>query len=160
MEWWRHNWGNIASAVGLVISVLAWWRAQRASQAARRALASQHQRTLAQELRACSERVTSIAKLCRSSDWPRACDETDELIQRIAVAQNRWKDQLVDNLSRDELNLVVEHLGVIGSRVRRFASSGTTDEQTGALDRALNLITRKLAAEVGKHERAVDELTR
>jgi|SRR4051794_30730417 len=159
MEWWQHNWGNVASAVGLVISVFAWRRAQRASEAARRALAAQHQRTLAQELRLCSEKVTSVARRCRSNDWLRAGEEADELLQRISIAQNRWKDQLVDNRSKDELNLVVEHLGVVVGRVRRFASSGSTEEQAVALDRALNLVTRKLAAEVGKHEHAVEKFT-
>jgi hypothetical protein len=159
MEWWQHNWGNVASAVGLVISVFAWHRAQRASEAAKRALAAQHQRTLAQELRLCSEKVTSVARRCRSNDWLRAGEEADEVLQRISIAQNRWKDQLVDNRSRDELNLVVEHLGVVVSRVRRFAFSGSTEEQAVALDRALNLLTRKLAAEVGKHEHAVEKFT-
>jgi hypothetical protein len=159
MEWWQHNWGNVASAVGLVISVFAWQRAQRASEAAKRALAAQHQRTLAQELRLCSERITSVARRCRSNDWLRAGEEADEVLQRISIAQNRWKDQLVDNRSKDELNLVVEHLGVVVGRVRRFASSGSSEEQAVALDRALNLVTRKLAAEVGKHEHAVEKFT-
>ncbi|HEV7426906.1 MAG TPA: hypothetical protein VGQ46_11110 [Thermoanaerobaculia bacterium] len=159
MEWWQHNWGNIASVAGLVISVFAWRRAQRASEAAKRALAAQHQRTLAQELRLCSEKVTSVARRCRSNDWLRAGEEADELLQRISIAQNRWKDQLVDNLSKDELNLVVEHLGVVAGQVRRLAFTGSTDEQNATLDRALNLITRKLASEVGKHEHAVEKFS-
>jgi hypothetical protein len=159
MEWWQHNWGNIASVAGLVISVFAWRRAQRASEAAKRALAAQHQRTLAQELRLCSEKVTSVARRCQSNDWLRAGEEADELLQRISIAQNRWKDQLVDNLSKDELNLVVEHLGVVAGQVRRLASTGSTDEQNATLDRALNLITRKLASEVGKHEHAVEKFS-
>jgi hypothetical protein len=158
MEWWQQNWGNIANAVGLVLSILALLRAQHASRAARRALAMQYQRTLAQELRACSERVMGLAKLCRSGDWNRARDESDEIIQRITVAQNRWADQLVDEVSKDELNLVVEQLGAVGGQVTRLASS-TTGGHADAVDRVLNLITRRLAAEVGKHERAVDELT-
>jgi hypothetical protein len=159
MEWWQHNWGNVASAVGLVISVFAWRRAQRASEAAKRALAAQHQRTLAAELRSCSEKVTSVAKRCRNSDWLGAGDDADEVLQRISIAQNRWKDQLVDNRSKDELNLIVGHLGVVTGQVRRFASRGSTEEQATALDRALNLIMRKLAAEVGKHEHAVEKFT-
>jgi hypothetical protein len=159
MEWWQHNWGNVASAIGLVISVFAWRRAHRASEAAKRALAAQHQRTLAAELRSCSEKVTSVAKRCRNSDWLGAGDEADEVLQRISIAQNRWKDQLVDNRSKDELNLIVGHLGVVTGQVRRFASKGSTEEQATALDRALNLIMRKLAAEVGKHEHAVEKFT-
>jgi hypothetical protein len=158
-EWWHHNWGNIASVVGVAISVFAWWRARDASKAAKRALATQHQRTLAQELRSCSEKVRIVAKLCGNGDWLRAREETDEIVQRLTVAQNRWGDQLVDNVSRNELDLVVKHLGYLGSQIVRFNSGATADGQMDALDRALNLVTRKLAAEVGKHEKAVDELT-
>jgi hypothetical protein len=158
-EWWHQNWGNIASAVGVVISVFAWWRAQGASMAAKRALATQFQRTLAQELRSCSEKVRLVAKLCGNGDWLRAREETDEVIQRLTVAQNRWKDQLVDNTSRNELNLLVGHLGLVGSQIARLASDENEGGQMDTLERALNLVTRKLAAEVGKHERAVDELT-
>jgi hypothetical protein len=57
------------------------------------------------------------------------------------------------------LNLVVGHLGVVAGQVRRFASRGSTEEQATALDLALNLIMRKLAAEVGKHEHAVEKFT-
>jgi hypothetical protein len=144
MEWWQHNWGNVASAVGLAISVFAWRRAQRASDAARRALAAQHQRTLAQELRLCSDKVSSVARRCRSNDWLGAGDEAGEVLQRITIAENRWKDQLVDNLSRNALNMVVEHLGLVAGVVRRFASSGSTEEQAVVLDRALNLVRRSL----------------
>ena len=139
--------------------MFALWRAQGASRAAKRALATQHQRTLAQELRSCSEKVRIVAKLCANSDWLRAREETDEVVQRLTVALNRWEDQLVDNVSRNELDLVVKHLGYLGSQIVRFNSGGTAGGQTVDLDRALNLVTRKLAAEVGKHERAVDELT-
>jgi hypothetical protein len=158
-EWWHHNWGNIASVIGVVISVFALWRAQSASRAAKRALATQYQRTLAQELRSCSEKARIVAKLCGNSDWLRAREETDEIVQRLTVAQNRWKDQLVDNVSRNELNLVVGHLGLVGSQIARFAQGMTVGGQMDDLERALNLLTRKLAAEVGKHERAVDRLT-
>ena len=88
MEWWQHNWGNLASVAGLVISMFALRRAQRASEAARRALAAQHQRTLAQELRSCSDKVSSVAKRCRSNDWLGAGDEAGEVLQRITIAQN------------------------------------------------------------------------
>jgi hypothetical protein len=158
-EWWHQNWGNIASAIGVVISVFALWRAHGASRAAKRALATQYQRTLAQELRSCSEKVGNVARLCRSSDWPRAREETDEVVQRITVAQHGWKDQLVDNVSRNELNLVVEHLGFVSSQIARQASGENVESPRETLDRALNLAVRKLAAEVGKHERAVDGLT-
>jgi hypothetical protein len=158
-EWWHQNWGNIASVVGVVISVFAWWRAQSASKAAKRALAAEYQRTLAQELRSCSEKVRVVGQLCWSNDWLRAREETDEIAQRITVAQNRWKDQLVDNTSRNELNLVVGHLGLVGSQIARFALGASAAGQMDTLERALNLEARKLAAEVGKHERAVDELT-
>jgi hypothetical protein len=119
----------------------------------------QYQRTLAQELRSCSEKVGSVARLWRSGDWLRAREETDEIVQRLTVAQYRWEDQLVDNVSRNELNMVVEHLGDLGSQIVRFNSRVTAGGQMDVLDRALNLVTRKLAAEVGKHEKAVDELT-
>jgi hypothetical protein len=48
---------------------------------------------------------------------------------------------------------------VVAGQVRRFSSLGSTEEQATALDRALNLIMRKLAAEVGKHEHAVEKFT-
>src|SRR3954462_6526193 len=99
-----------------------------------------------------------LARLCRSGDWLRARDECDEIIQRITVAQSRWEDQLFDDASKDELNLVVEPVGTLGGQVTRLASSASSGH-ADAVDQVLNLITRRLAAEVGKHERAVDELT-
>jgi hypothetical protein len=137
MEWWQHNWGNIASVAGLVISVFAWRRARRASEAARRALAAQHQRTLATELRSCSEKFSSVVKRCRSDDWLGAGEEAEEILQRISIAQNRWKDQLVDDRSKDELNLDVP-------RWSRWKRSASRAEARG---------------EVGKHEHAIEKFT-
>lgn len=77
-EWLRQNWGNLASMIGLVISVVAWWKA-RSAQAAVQAV---HRRERLFRILLDSERSLHHARRIQESKavhWPQAhCDALRE----------------------------------------------------------------------------------
>ena len=84
MNWWAANWGNIASVVGLVISVVAWKQAAAATILVQRSQARQRLFQLSLVLERCIHHVQEIAASTGTRFPKRRCDELRDALAEIS----------------------------------------------------------------------------
>ena len=84
MNWWAANWGNIASVVGLVISVVAWKQAAAATILVQRSQARQRLFQLSLVLERCTHLVQEITASTGTRLPRRRCDELRDALAEVS----------------------------------------------------------------------------
>jgi hypothetical protein len=137
VDWFKPNWGNLASVLGLIISLITLWFAKRASQAANEAKAAVLQRNAADDLSEAARQAQDLLVFLRRGEWQLLRLKADELHTMASWVISRWGDKLdVESinrltLARGQVRLVVE----IGDRI---ADNSLSEMQKGNLMRAID----------------------
>lgn len=84
MDWWAANWGNIASVVGLVISIVAWKQAAAATILVQRSQARQRLFQLSLVLERCIHHVQEVVASTGATFPKRRCDELRDALAEIS----------------------------------------------------------------------------
>jgi hypothetical protein len=150
-EWLTRNWGNLASAIGLIISIAVLVFSKRAAKAATEAKAAIEKRSAAQDLRECSDEVSLMRLLCDNQSWEVASFVCNGLIQDVTFLNNRWAAHFEGN-TRAKLNLLANQLDTLNGQLRKFTSRVPTSDELESLGGALIKVTKIISAEVGRYE--------
>lgn len=94
VDFWMQNWGNVASLLGLVISVWALVKSRRAIR-----IASLRSREA--DIRSGSELAADLIKAIEGQQFDRASGLARELRVHVARFSTRWEGQLDGNLSAE-----------------------------------------------------------
>lgn len=109
MEWFKHNWGNVASVVGLLVSIATLWVAQRAREAAQAARAEVHRKVLTDDLGLLASHARDMASFVSSEQWAWADMRAMELITELNRVSERWKLKLPPEIA-ESLLLAIQEL--------------------------------------------------
>jgi hypothetical protein len=109
VEFLKANWGNIASALGLVASSLAFVFSKSASKAAKQARSSVLQQSLGQEMNSANRIAREITTYASTDRGEIALLRIGELLDMTHYLVARWSSRLEEN-SRNNLLLPREQL--------------------------------------------------
>lgn len=135
MDWsdFKHHYGNIASVVGLIVSVLGFsftlyqvrksrTAAERAQTMAREAIDRVSSRLFFTQITIAVRLVEEVRTFCRAKDWHRAVDRCEQL--RIVLAgvvddsKLQGDERKTVTLAIDDLSLIRGHLDGISQEKR------------------------------------------
>lgn len=131
MDWsdLKNHYGDIASVVGLVVSMLGFsftlWQVRKSRTAAERAQMIAHEaidrvssRLLFTQIATAVRLVQEVRSFCRASDWPRAVDRCEQLGIVLAGvvddAKLKGEERAAVSSAMDYLSLIVRHIEAIG----------------------------------------------
>jgi len=154
MTWLAQNWGSVASAIGVVISIAVLVLSKRAAKAAEEAKKAIERRSAAQDLRGCSDKVSLMRLLCDNENWEVASFVCNGLIEDVTFLVNRWSTHF-EGGTKAKLNLLANQLDTLNGQLRKFISRQPSLEESDSLAGALTRITKIVSAEVGKYESLV-----
>ena len=84
MDWWAANWGNAASVLGLVISIVAWKQAAAATILVQRSQTRQRLFQLSLVLERCIHHVQEAVNSTGATFPKRRCDELRDALAEIS----------------------------------------------------------------------------
>jgi hypothetical protein len=84
MDWWATNWGNVASVLGLMISIVAWKQAAAATSLVQRSQARQRLFQLSLVLERCIHHVQEAVNSTGPTFPKRRCDELRDALAEIS----------------------------------------------------------------------------
>ena len=108
-DFWNQNWGNLASAAGLVFSIQAFVFAKRASTAAREARDAAMRQSLGEDMHGASRSAQEIVTFLRDGKGEMALLRIGDLMNQASYLIARWETRLSEK-SRNNLSDGVEEL--------------------------------------------------
>jgi hypothetical protein len=155
VTWLASNWGNLASVLGLGLSVwvlVVSTQAKAAAEGAKRAL---ELRTLAMALRSCGDEMASLAQHVESQAWQYGDTVAGHLLRELSYITTRWVEHL-DAKSAEGLALASSHVEKVRGQLRKARARALREPELLALHRSVERIEMLLAAEIGKSESRMD----
>ncbi len=141
------NWGNIASAWGLVVSFYVLFVAKGARKAAEEARSAERLRTALEELEDAAKKCTELGQFTRDQKWDLVHLRAQEVMASCRSTVARWGE---DPALKDSRNKVLQVATFMRSIVEE-TNKGTISQKTVS-DAQLNS-DEKLTAVVGKIHR-------
>ena len=154
-SWLLANWGNLASVLGLLISVWVLIVSRRAQKAVDDLKDAFGRRSLAQELRDCGDDVNLVNVLGDSGKWDLASTTCYRLMQDVTFLQTRWAVH-IDEDSKKNFSLIAAQLETVISQYRKFKTTDPLPEEVQAVDHAILRVNTLLSSEIGKYESRAD----
>jgi hypothetical protein len=151
----RH-WGDWASVVGLVFSILAFVFSQRAARAAREARDSVLQKSLGQELTDAHRVASEIVRFASMNRLDFVYLRTTDLMSQTKYLIGRWNDKLSEG-DKEKLVEAAAQLDVIVETVTKSAGGDTTPAQRLKISRACQRVNSILGEQHGNAMRAMDK---
>lgn len=155
MSWLANNWGNVASVLGLGLSICVLIVATKAKAAAEGAKRALELRTLAAALRSCSDEIASLEQQIDNAGWRHGDTVAGRALRELSYVTSRWKDHL-DEKSSEGLALASSHLEKVRGQLRKCRSRDPKGSEVRALRESVERIEVLLAAEIGKSESRID----
>ena len=155
-DWWAHNWGNVASLVGLLLSVVVLMFSKRAASAARDTKLAILRRSAAQDLRESGEKIKFMKILCDSEIWQVAAFVGNGLVEDLTFLRSRWVDHF-DEETQQNLNNLTTQLDTLNSQLRKFNRRQPKPSEFEALRLAMINISAVISAAMGRHESLLEK---
>ena len=157
-EFLKGNWGNLASVLGLGISLCVLWIAKKARDAAEEARLFARIKSLVEELEDANHKTQRAGVYLRDQKWEIAQLLTDEILGACRASLARWGDQLRD--SKNNLLRACTVLSSVGESCRSAATAPLAEDawrQTMAAQlEALQLVGSTLGEVRRAEERSKD----
>jgi hypothetical protein len=151
LEWLSDNWGDLASCVGLAVSIWLLFISRGARKASQEARAAVFRRNLVDDLRGFSEDVQFVVSLVQSCNWGLAASRCSRLLQGLHFFSGRWEGVLNSD-SRKSLTRIIVQMDTAHTQLLRFATQLPTGEDLRTLTSALSKVAVIVAQQIGKHE--------
>ena len=155
-DWWAHNWGNVASLIGLLLSIVVLIFSKRAAVAAKDAKLAIERRSAAQDLRDCGEKIKFMKILCDNANWPVAAFVCNGLLEDLTFLANRWSRHF-DTETQQNLNILTTQLDTLNGQLRKFNLRQPKVSESDALRSAMMKISALISAEMGRHESLLEK---
>jgi hypothetical protein len=149
------NWGNWASVVGLVFSVLSFYYSKGAKQAAEDARDSVLRKTLSQDMADATEIATDILRFASMERADMATFRTSELLSHLSYCTARWEGKLSSD-SHTNLRRVQEHLLVVHKELNLRPITEMSPKQKARLAEACQSVNSFLSREQGTATRVAE----
>lgn len=133
MDWLIDHWGDLASAIGLLVAVVGFSvavvqirRTRRAAEAAEQAVIATRDvlarnLTIADLVRA-SERIEEVKRLHRERQWQRALDRYHDM--RVMLSDVRSRHPRLSDAQQSSIQQSIDQLATIERAVARALTSG------------------------------------
>jgi hypothetical protein len=150
MEWMQGNWGNLASAISLILTVfvlVAATKAKKAAiEAAKEAKSATLKRTLADDLAGCTGAIATISSFSSAQRWEVAAFVSQKLMSDLELIASRWHGLLKEGDQNDILRQASVQMPDLRRQLNRFAAAKgrTSMENREKVDEAIVRITRLL----------------
>ena len=118
-EFLKQNWGNVASVLGLAVSVCVLIVAEKAREAAEKARSYARVKSLVEELEEANNKIHRAGGYLRDRKWEIAQFLTDETLAACRSALARWSRELHE--SKNTLLRACTVLGSVGDSCRSAA---------------------------------------
>lgn len=156
LEYWSRNWGNWASVVGLVFSVLAFLFSKRASKAAEEARDSVLTRSLGQDMNDANRTAADIVRFVGVDNRDMALLRTGELMNETSYFIARWDDKLSAG-SKINLRTAREQLRSIHDVLARGSIADLPPNQRVRLAQSCQKVNIIFSEEHGTAMKAADK---
>jgi hypothetical protein len=148
IEHLSHNWGNWASVVGLVFSVLAFVFSKRASKAAQEARDSVLRKSLGEDMNSANRTAADIVRFVSIHRGDMALLRTGELMNETSYVIARWEPKL-SAASVDNLRTAKAQLRSIHTVLTRGSIDGLSASQRARLSQACQEVNTIFSEEYG-----------
>jgi hypothetical protein len=151
-----NNWGNLASIIGLCVSIWTLKVATGARKAARNAWSEARRQKLSEELQNAVYRVEQLGHHVLLKKWEISFIRAQEVSSACSLILRRWADTLTE-LSKDRILLAQAQAVSIAKAAMRANSSPPTEQQlqriVSAQQRAFELLSAEKGESLGAIER-------
>jgi hypothetical protein len=154
----KQNWGNLASAVGLVVSVWVLIVARKAREAAEEALSLARLKSLLEELDSAGNKVQLIGVLLKDQKWDMVELLVDEALSACRSALARWADHLAES-SRDNLIAACTLLRSVADKCVAASTAQLSDEEWREAMSAQREARELMSTALGQVKRAEERST-
>jgi hypothetical protein len=134
-EFIKQNWGNLASVIGLIISIVTLLFARRASQAAKEAKAAVLRRNVADDLEDAERQAQEIIFFLGQKQWSISRLKADELHRKALWIRERWASLLTEE-SRTQIIDAMIQLNLLVENLDKIVDNNLSDEQLKRLTEA------------------------
>jgi hypothetical protein len=155
LDFWKNNWGNLASVAGLVLSFLATLFAAKASKSAREARDSVLSRTLEDEITAGYKAVSELTTLVEIKQFQLAAIKCGDLLDVPNRLRIRWEHTL-DTSSKNRWIVAREQLDSIHTILRKAGPEALGTEAAEDVHRACVQVRTIFAEEQASIRRSED----
>lgn len=155
VEFFSHHWGNLASVLGLIVSMATLAVATKARQAAEAARAAARRQSLTEVLQDTVRKSEQVGLFLSQQRWDIVWLRAHEVTAATSLVLTRWSEELGSG-SRDNL-LRCQRLSSTISGVA-LVSSGTppTTQQIAQMSQAQGRVAQLLNAELGQALRGTE----
>lgn len=155
LSWIAKNWGNIASALGLIIGLWVLAISKGARQAALEARESVRRQSLSQELKSTSDDLSFLNLLCDGQNWETAAYLASRVMRDLSFIRTRWSKN-IDDSSLQQLSLIQSTLETVNSQLRKFKRVGVSERELSRLESSINEMNTRLTEILGKYISKLD----
>lgn len=155
IEFLGRNWGNLASVVGLVFSILAFVFSKRASKAAREARELVLSRSLGEDMNAGNRTATEMVTYVTMGKGEMALLRAGELMNHTSYIIARWQDRLPE-VSKNNLLDGREQLRSIQDLLTRTPVADLAARERTRLTRSCQQVNAIFSEEYGAALRAAE----
>lgn len=149
-EFFAKNWGNVASVVGVGISIGILFIAKRAKAAAEDAKRESRRRNLSEDLRDAQTKADQIGIFLRDRKWDLVFLRSQEVASVCGTVLHRWTDEM-NGHSQTQIRSAREQAKSI-SRVAMQANAPAhvpSEQQLRTVEAAQRKLSEVLSAELG-----------
>lgn len=150
-SWAREHWGDVASLIGLAVSLATFSVSRRAKSAAEAARDAIERRTLGNELRDVGDGLRLLQVLCQERRWDLAGHICNRCAQQLAFARKRWTRHLGPKVT-EAFGLMSSQLRTMHEQLRRFREQPPKQSELDRLERVVGKLNNILAEHIGEHE--------
>ena len=155
IEHFARHWGDWASVVGLVFSILAFVFSKRASKAAREARDSVLQQTFGQDMNDANRAASEVLRFAGMNRLDIASLRASDLMDRTTYFIARWKDKLPEDATNNLLR-AQELLLSIQVMIAKLETRAMTPSQKVNLSRACQQVSLIFSEQHGNAVRGTD----
>jgi len=149
------NWGNVASILGLIVSLATLLVARKAKESADAAKAEARRRSRAEDFQEAHTRSEQLGLFIRDAKWDIVFLRSQEIVSACSLVLRRWSDELTE-ASKTQIVLAREQAGSIARVAMRAHRIPPTEHQVLNVSAAQRRLNELLSAELGESLRVVE----
>jgi hypothetical protein len=144
-----NNWGNLATVIGLGISIWTLVVARGAKKAAQQARNEARRQKLTEELQSAVHKIEQLGHYILSKKWEIAFLQAQEVASSCSLVLRRWSDTLNES-SRDRILMAQAQAGSVAKAAMKASDIAPTDVQIRRIAAAQQLAFQLLSGEKGE----------
>ena len=154
-QFFLSNWGNLASVVGLLVSIATLVVATKARKAALAARAEARRRSLAEELQDAAGRAEQVGQYILSNKWDIVWLRSQEIASACSLVLTRWDTDLSEK-SKDNILRAQRLSGSLAEVATEASRTAVSKQEILRMSATQGRISQLLNAGLGESLRSVE----